>query len=158
MKVYRLKHKQYKGDVVLGLPPTYCKKIGEKKVNELFANMKPWKHAIPYYKKSKFAFVSVDALNSFLFLTNTLTSEEYNSICDNFYVEELEINTWSTGLSKYLCTYFDDEVEEGTLVNHTIDEVRNWTVTFVYQDAVPKEDIKMIKETYYKGVKTYYNS
>ena len=91
-----------------------------------------------------------------MFLSNTLTSEEYNSICDNFYIEELEINTWSTGLSKLLCTYFDDEVEEGTLVNRTIDEVKNWTVTFVYQDAVPKEDIKFVKETYYKGVKTYY--
>ena len=156
MKVFRLRHKQYKGDVIFGLPPTYCKKVGEKKINELLRNIKPWKHAIPYYKKSKFAFVSVDALNSFLFLSNELTSEEYSSICDNFYIEELEINIWSAGLSKFLCTYFDDEVEEGTLVNRTIDEVRNWTVKFVYQDAVPKEDIKFVKETYYKGVKTYY--
>jgi len=156
MKVFRLRHKQYKGDVIFGLPPTYCKKVGEKKINELLGSIKPWKHAIPYYKKSKFAFVSAGALNSFLFLSNTLTSEEYNSICDNFYIEELEINIWSAGLSKLLCTYFDDEVEEGTLVNHTIDEVRNWTVKFVYQDAVPKEDIKFVKEAYYKGVKTYY--
>ena len=156
MRVYRLRHKQYKGDVVFGLPPTYCKKVGEKKINELLGSIKPWKHAIPYYKKSKFAFISADALVTFLFSISTLTSEEYNSICDNFYIEELDINTWSTGLSKLLCTYFDDEVEEGTLENHTIDEVRNWTVKFVYQDAVPKEDIKFVKETYYKGVKTYY--
>ena len=156
MRVYRLRHKQYKGDVVFGMPPTYCKKIGEKKINELFSNMKPWKHAIPYYKKSKFAFISADALVTFLFSRNTLTSEEYKDICDNYFVESFELTTWSAGLSKFLCTYFDDEVEQDTLNNYTIDEVRNWTVKFIYQDLVPKEDIKFIKESYYKTVKTYY--
>lgn len=156
MRVYRLRHKQYKGDVVFGMPPTYCKKIGEKKINELFSNMKPWKHAIPYYKKSKFAFISADALVTFLFSTNTLTSEEYKDICDNYFVESFELTTWSSGLSKFLCTYFDDEVEQDTLNNYTIDEVRNWTVKFIYQDLVPKEDIKFVKESYYKTVKTYY--
>lgn len=156
MRVYRLRHKQYKGDVVFGMPPTYCKKIGEKKINELFSNMKPWKHAIPYYKKSKFAFISADALVTFLFSTNTLTSEEYKDICDNYFVESFELTTWSTGLSKFLCTYFDDEVEQDTLNNYTIDEVRNWIVKFIYQDLVPKEDIKFVKESYYKTVKTYY--
>ena len=156
MRVYRLRHKQYKGDVVFGMPPTYCKKIGEKKINELFSNMKPWKHAIPYYKKSKFAFISADALVTFLFSRNTLTSEEYKDICDNYFVESFELTTWSTGLSKFLCTYFDDEVEQDTLNNYTIDEVRNWTVKFIYQDLVPKEDIKFVKESYYKTVKTYY--
>lgn len=156
MRVYRLRHKQYKGDVVFGMPPTYCKKIGEKKINELFSNMKPWKHAIPYYKKSKFAFISADALVTFLFSTNTLTSEEYKDICNNYFVESFEVTTWSSGLSKFLCTYFDDEVEQDTLNNYTIDEVRNWTVKFIYQDLVPKEDIKFVKESYYKTVKTYY--
>lgn len=156
MRVYRLRHKQYKGDVVFGMPPTYCKKIGEKKINELFSNMKPWKHAIPYYKKSKFAFISADALVTFLFSANTLTSEEYKDICDNYFVESFEITTWSSGLSKFLCTYFDDEVEQDTLNNYTIDEVRNWTVKFIYQDLVPKEDIKFVKESYYKTIKTYY--
>lgn len=156
MRVYRLRHKQYKGDVVFGMPPTYCKKIGEKKINELFSNMKPWKHAIPYYKKSKFAFISADALVTFLFSTNALTSEEYKDICDNYFVESFELTTWSAGLSKFLCTYFDDEVEQDTLNNYTIDEVKNWTVKFIYQDLVPKEDIKFVKESYYKTVKTYY--
>ena len=156
MRVYRLRHKQYKGDVVFGMPPTYCKKIGEKKINELFSNMKPWKHAIPYYKKSKFAFISADALVTFLFSRNTLTSEEYKDICDNYFVESFEVTTWSSGLSKFLCTYFDDEVEQDTLNNYTIDEVRNWTVKFIYQDLVPKDDIKFVKESYYKTVKTYY--
>lgn len=156
MRVYRLRHKQYKGDVVFGMPPTYCKKIGEKKINELFSNMKPWKHAIPYYKKSKFAFISADALVTFLFSRNTLTSEEYKDICDNYFVESFEVTTWSSGLSKFLCTYFDDEVEQDTLNNYTINEVRNWTVKFIYQDLVPKEDIKFVKESYYKTVKTYY--
>lgn len=156
MRVYRLRHKQYKGDVVFGMPQTYCKKPGEQKVNELFSSMKPWKHAIPYYKKSKFAFISADALVTFLFSANTLTSEEYKDICDNYFIESFELTTWSSGLSKFLCTYFDDEVELDTLNNYTIDEVRNWTVKFIYQDLVPKEDIKFVKESYYKTVKTYY--
>ena len=159
MRVYRLRHKQYKGDVVFGMPPTYCKKIGEKKVNSLFSEMKPWKHAIPYYKNSKFAFVSFDALVTFLYWNSKITDEEeLNSICDNYFVESFEITTWSSGLSKFLCTYFDDEVEQDTLNNYTIDEVRNWTVKFIYQDLVPKEDIKFVKESYYKTVKTYYNN
>ena len=42
-------------------------------------------------------------------------------ICDNYFVESFEITTWSSGLSKFLCTYFDDEVEQDTLNNYTIE-------------------------------------
>ena len=87
---------------------------------------------------------------------DAIINEEYKDICDNYFVESFELTTWSTGLSKFLCTYFDDEVEQDTLNNYTIDEVRNWTVKFIYQDLVPKEDIKFVKESYYKTVKTYY--
>ena len=67
MKVYRLVHKDYNGEVVFGLPFPYNNSDGEKKINLLFSKMKPWKHCIPYYKDSKFAFVSLNAINSFLF-------------------------------------------------------------------------------------------
>lgn len=157
MRVYRLRHKQYKGDVVFGMPPTYCKKIGEKKVNSLFSEMKPWKHAIPYYKNSKFAFVSFDALVTFLYWNSKITDEEeLNSICDNYFVESFEVTTWSSGLSKFLCTFFDNEIEQDTLEVLDLKTVLGWTIKVIHQDAVPKESIKHCKESYYKTVKTYY--
>ena len=157
MRVFRLRHKQYKGDVVFGMPPTYCKKIGEKKINELFADMKPWKQAIPYYNKSKFAFVSSDALMTFLFGNfDDYIGDEFNSICNNYYIESFELTTWSAGLSKFLCTYFDDEIEEDTLETYTIDNIKNWDYKYIFQDSVPKEEIQFIKNSYYLKVKTYY--
>lgn len=157
MKVFRLRHKQYKGDVVFGMPPTYCKKIGEIKINKMFSDMKPWKHAIPYWAKSKFAFVSSNALMTFLFGNfDDYTEDEFNSICDNYYIESFELTTWSTGLSKFLCTYFDDEIEENTLETYTIDDIKNWDYKYIFQDSVPKEDIQFIKNSYYLKVKTYY--
>ena len=87
MKVYRLVHKDYNGEVVFGLPFPYNNSDGEKKINLLFSKMKPWKHCIPYYKNSKFAFVSLDAINSFLFYNkNDLTEQEFNDINDNFFI------------------------------------------------------------------------
>ena len=61
MRVYRLIHKYYTGEVVFGIPPSYCNDE-EQPINKLFANIKPWKHCIPYYKTSKFAFISSNAL------------------------------------------------------------------------------------------------
>ena len=157
MRVYRLRHKQYKGDVVLGMPPTYCKKVGEIKINEMFSDMKPWKHAIPYWVKSKFAFVSSDALMTFLFGNfDDYIGDEFNSICNNYYIESFELTTWSAGLSKFLCTYFDDEIEEDTLETYTIDDIKNWNYKYIFQDSVPKEEIQFIKNSYYLKVKTYY--
>ena len=157
MRVYRLRHKQYKGDVVLGMPPTYCKKAGEIKINEMFSDMKPWKHAIPYWVKSKFAFVSSDALMTFLFGNfDDYIGDEFNSICNNYYIESFELTTWSAGLSKFLCTYFDDEIEEDTLETYTIDNIKNWDYKYIFQDSVPKEEIQFIKNSYYLKVKTYY--
>jgi hypothetical protein len=158
MKVFRLRHKQYKGDIIFGMPPTYCKKIGEKKIHSMLLELKPWKYAIPYYNKSKFAFISSDALLTFLFgnFNNEYSEEEFKSICDNYFVESFELNVWSSGLSKLLCTYFDDEIENDEINTYSIEEIRAWTYTYVYQDAVPKEDIKYCKDTYYSKVKTYY--
>ena len=41
MRVYRLRHKQYKGDVVFGMPPTYCKKIGDIQINNNYNGFYP---------------------------------------------------------------------------------------------------------------------
>lgn len=156
MKVFRLRHKQYKGDVVFGLPSPYNTTVGEKKINELFSKMKPWTHAVPYYKKSKFSFVSSNAILTFLNNISKLTEEEFNDIDNNFYVEIYDVETWSSGLSKFLCTYFDDEIIPDTYDTITIKELLGWTYKIIYQDPVPKSDINLSKTSYYSTVKTYY--
>lgn len=155
MKVFRLRHKKYKGDVVFGLPSPYNESVGEKKINELFSKMKPWTHAVPYYKKSKFSFVSSNAILTFL-NNGKFTEEELNDVNNSFYVEIYEVEIWSAGLSKFLCTYFDDEIIPDTYDTITIKELINWTYKTVYQDPVPKADINLSKTSYYSDVKLYY--
>ena len=157
MKVYRLVHKDYLGDVIFGLPFPYNQLEGEKKVNYLFNKMKPWKHCIPYYKNSKFAFISLDALISFLYINGNLTEQETTDIENNFYVYSFDLTTWSSGLSKFLCTYFDDEInEEIKSENLELKDLKGCTIKFIKQDPVPEDDIKLTKEEYYSNIKTYY--
>ena len=158
MKVYRLRHKDYEGEVVFGLPYPYNQFEGEKKINYLFSKYKPWKHCIPYYKDCKFAFISLDALMSFLY-NSDITEQELNDIENNFYIESFELKSWSSGLSKFLCTYFEDEIDisEHLIVTLNIKDLRGYNFNYIKQDPIPKEDIKLIKESYYHNIKTYYN-
>ena len=93
---------------------------------------------------------------TFLNQNSKLTEEELADINDKFYIEIFEVEVWSAGLSKFLCTYFDDEVIDDTNDTIDIDTIKNWTYKFIYQDPVPKEDISMVKTSYYSNVKTYY--
>ena len=157
MKVYRLVHKDYKGEIVFGLPFPYNQLEGEKKINYLFSKFKPWKQCIPYYKNCKFAFVSLDALMSFLLYYSYENEQEYNDIENNFYVESFEVTSWSSGLSNFLCTYFDDEInDEYEVEKIELRDLRGHQIKYVKQDPVPDEDIKLVKEQYYQNIKTYY--
>ena len=158
MKVYRIIHKNYEGDVVFGLPYPYNESLSEKKINLLFGNMEPWTQSIPYYSKSKFAFISLDALLTFLMFENNFNNEEYEDFLNNFIIESFELNTWSSGLSKFLCTYFDDEVEEGTNEIIDINNLIDSTFKFIYQNPIPDFEIDFCKESYYKNVKTFYKN
>lgn len=154
MRIYRLKHKDYNGELTFGLPFPYNQLEGEKKVNELFSKMKPWKHCIPYYRNSKFAFVSLDALVTFL-KNGNLTEQERQEINDNFYIKTFNATTWSSGLSKFMCTYFDDEIDSLIEVMH-IEDILNTEVNEVIQNMVPISDIRQTKDDYYSNIKTYY--
>lgn len=156
MKVYRLVHKDYNGEVVFGLPYPYNQFAGEKKINLLFSKNKPWNQCIPYYKNSKFAFVSLDSLLTFLF-KNEPTKEELIDIENNFYIDSFDLSTWSSGLSNFLCTYFDDEVNEETLERYGIKDFENIEYNYIWQDPIAENDIKLTKEEYYSNIKTYYN-
>ena len=159
MKVYRLVHKDYKGEVVFGLPFPYNQLDGEKKMNYLFSKMKPWKHCIPYYEGDKFGFISINALVSFLYWDGNLTEQECKDIENNFYVESYEVSSRCPGLSKFLCSYCEDEIDttEFPIEKLSLKELSGYTIKYIKQDPVPANDIKLIKEKYYQNIKTYYN-
>ena len=157
MKVYRLIHKDYKGEVVFGLPFPYNQLDGEKKINYLFSKMKPWKHCIPYYEGDKFGFTSINALVSFLYWDGNLTEQECKDIENNFYVELYEVSSRCSGLSKFLCTFCEDEIDTAELIEKlNLKELSGYTIKYIKQDPVPADDIKLVKEKYYKDIKTYY--
>lgn len=157
MKVYRLIHKDYKGEVVFGLPFPYNQLDGEKKINYLFSKMKPWKHCIPYYEGDKFGFTSINALVSFLYWDGNLTEQECKDIENNFYVELYEVSSRCSGLSKFLCTFCEDEIDTAELIEKlNLKELSGYTIKYIKQDPVPIDDIKIVKEKYYKDIKTYY--
>ena len=157
MKVYKLVHNKYKGEIVFGLPQPYNKSLSEIYINNLFKDMKPWKQCIPYYKNSYFTFLSLDALMSFLFNNHKLEEDLFEDFCNKFYIESFEISTWSSGLSKFLCTYFNDEInKDGEKQKYNIGDIMNYTYKIVIQDFIPKYDISLCKEQYYKNVKTFY--
>lgn len=158
MKVYRLKHNNYSGEIIFGLPEEYCKTEGEQFINKLVKNMKPWTHAIPYYNKCKFGFISLNALMTFLFHNTDITHECYYDIMENFSIESYELHTWSSGLSKFMCTYFDDEINEDTYEEVDMKLLEEEPYNIIWQDPVPKPDISFCKESYYSKVKTYYNN
>lgn len=161
MRVFKLKHKKYTGDLVFGLPSPYNESPGEKYINELFSNMKPWNHCIPYYKNSHFAFTSINALCTFLFdkFDANIPEDVLTDIDNKFYVQSFDLTVWSSGLSKFLCTYFDDEVESTEDIEeqrYDIKTVKGFTYKYIKQDPVYEGDIASCKEQYYKNVKTFY--
>jgi len=160
MKVYKIVNNDFDGEPVFGLPYPFNETNGEKKLNQLFGTIKPWTHCIPYYKKSKFAFISKNALLTFLFGNKNieLTYEDIKELMlAGWKVISFELNTWSDGLSKFMCTYFNDEIADSEIETYTFDELFNIKYDKVTQDNVPKSDIRDIKEKYYNDVKTYYD-
>ena len=160
MKAYRIVNNEYDGEVVFGIPYPFNQINAEKKLIQIFEKMKPWNQCVPYYKKSHFAFVSKNALLTFLF-SNRDIEFSYEDLKEldlaGWKIESFELTTWSCGLSKFLCTYFDEEVLEDTFETHLFSELYNNSYSIVLQDNVPKSDIRNIKEKYYNDVKTYYD-
>ena len=121
--------------------------------------MKPWKHCIPYYKGDKFGFTSINALVSFLYWDGNLTEQECKDIENNFYVESFRVSSRCSGLSKFLCSYCEDEIDtsEFPIEKLSLKELSGYTIKYIKQDPVPIDDIKIVKEKYYQNIKTYYN-
>jgi hypothetical protein len=159
MKAYRIVNNDYDGEIVFGLVYPFNQTNAEKKLIQLFEKMKPWNHCIPYYKKSHFAFVSKNALLTFLFSNKDiqLNIEDIKELdLAGWKIESFELTTWSNGLSKFMCTYFNDEVVEDTIESYTFDELYNISYSNVIQDNVPKFAINEIKAKYYTDIETHY--
>ena len=156
MRVYKLIRKDYNKDVIFGLPYPFNTTSGEQKLNKLLSKIKPWKYCIPFYNGDEFAFISSDALLSFLQLDSNLTEEELNDISNNLYIKSFEVSTWCSGLSKILCSYSPDDIKEGTEKEYQIKDIIGWEFKFIYQDKVPSEDVQMTKERFYNNIQTFY--
>ena len=62
------------------------------------------------------------------------------------------------GLSKFLCTYCEDEIDTAELIEKlSLKELSGYTIKYIKQDPVPVDDIKLVKDKYYQNIKTYYN-
>lgn len=161
MRAYKIVNSDYPNEIVFGMPYPFNQTNGEKKLIQLFSNMKPWTQCVPYFKNSKFAFVSKDALMSFLF-NNKNVNLTYDDIKEldlaGWKIKSFELTTWSAGLSNFMCTYFDDEIVDNSFETYTFDELYNNCNNYnkVYQNNVPKFAINDIKNKYYNNIKTYY--
>jgi hypothetical protein len=160
MRVYKLVRKDYSGEEVFGYPNSEIINFNtniNSVLNKKFETIKPWTHCIPYYKNSHFAFLSLSALNTFLFEDDyDFSEDELYELNEYFEIKSFELSIWSAGLSKFLCTYFNDEVIEGTEITYSIKDISEMSYDYVYQDDVPKGEITEIKNKYYNGVITYY--
>ena len=157
MKIFRITRKNYDGEVMFGIPEEICND-GDRKINSYLSEICPYTQCVPYYNNAKFGFISMNALCTFLFgrKKNLLSDEELDEINENYIVKTYEIDTWTRGLSKFMCTYFDDEIVEGPLDSYAIKELNSQTFKYIFQTDVPKEDIEMSKEQFYSNVKFHY--
>lgn len=120
------------------------------------AKIRPYNQAVPYYKNTKFAFISFNAFKYFLFEVCQLTYDDLIELEKLGYkVINEELECYSRGLSKILCTHFDNEIVElkTELLSELFDNADSMKYDTIYQPILPKEIIKECKDQFYKNVK-----
>ena len=126
------------------------------KLKKGLARIKPFEQVVPYYKNSKFAFISFNAFKYFLF---GLCDFSYEDLIElerlGYKVIDEDLSCYSRGLSKLICTYFDDEVVElkTELLSKLFENADSMKYDTIYQPILPKEIIKECKDQFYKNVK-----
>lgn len=114
MKIIKLKLKNYDYDLHFGLPEDHKELECEKKLHYGFTKIKPWLYCIPYYEDSSVAFVSKDAILTFLYDVCKLTKEEIKELNEiGYYLEYYKTPIVDTGFSKLICTFKLDEINKG---------------------------------------------
>lgn len=126
------------------------------KLNKGVAKVRPYNHAVPYYVKSKFAFISFNAFKHFLFNVCEFSFEDLTELEKlGFKVIKQDLECYSRGLSKLFCTYFDDEVVElkEVLLSELFENADSCDYRNINQPGIQKELIKECKDQYYKNIK-----
>jgi len=154
MKTYRLENEMF-DEIMFGVD-NFINDETLQRLNTGLSKIKPYTHCVPYYNKAKFSFVSLDALKYFLFGICKFSFEDVQKLKQlGFYVLELDLGVYSTGLSKIFCTFFDDEIVEQLKCDLTELFTNADSIKYneINQPYVPKESIKHCKNAYYKNVK-----
>lgn len=89
--------------------------LSESVVDKLYKGIKrltpPQKECIPFFKGNKFAFVNLNALKYFLFGLCELGYEDIDELkLVGYNILKLDVDCYTSGLSKTLCTFELDEV------------------------------------------------
>lgn len=155
MITYRLIYDEVE-EIVFGIANPDKNKSLEK-LKKGIKSICPYKEVVAHYKNDKFAFQSFNAFKYFLF---GLCKLDLNDIKEleklGFRVTVQELRVYMRGLSKILCTYFDDEVVEPinlVLLSELFENADSMDYIEVERPPVPKEFIKDCKDQYYKNVK-----
>ena len=125
------------------------------KLKKGLARIKPFEQVVPYYKNSKFAFISFNAFKYFLF---GLCDFSYEDLIElerlGYKVIDEDLSCYSRGLSKLICTYFDDEVVElkTELLSKLFENADLKDYKVVTLDVGPDKFIKECRNQFYRSV------
>lgn len=157
MKIIKLKLKDYDEDIHFGLPNEHKTSNVEKKLNRGLALVKPWLYCIPYYDDSSVAFLSKDAILTFLYDICEFEKEEIIELNNiGYYIEYYKVSLVDTGFSKIICTFKMDEVKDGPKQDSILKYARkqNFKHLSFFENVINTKDSNRIKNTYYNNIKS----
>lgn len=159
MKLFKLTLSNYDKDLHFGLPKELVHNSYDTKINLGLSKIKPWLYGIPYYNDSKIAFVSKDALFTFLFNICEFTKDDIDELENlGYYIEQINTPIIDTGFSKIICSYKEDEMENSPSKLSLKNISKNIDYHFVpfFANVLESKDVQRIKSKYYKNVKTFF--
>ena len=159
MKTYQLKNDEI-DEIIFGVN-NFINTETLNKLNNGLSKIKPYTHCVPYYPKSKFSFISLNAFKYFLFDLCKFDIEDIKNLKTlGFYINEIDLGVYSTGLSKIFCTFFDDEIVELLKFDLELFFANADSLKYrkINQPPVSTESIKFCKNKYYKNIDFKYNN
>lgn len=128
--------------------------LSEEVTEKLYRGIKrltpPQKECVPFFKGSKFAFVNLNALKYFLF---GLCEMEYEDIDElklvGYNILKINVDCYTSGLSKTLCTFGLDEVISTEVYSHNslLNNISYYTPS---SNKINKATSDMSYQQYYK--------
>lgn len=155
MRAFRLICDTEDNDIIFGID-NFSNNAVLKKLNNGLSKIRPYEQLVPFYKNSKFAFSSLESFKFFLFHLCKFSFFDLIELEDlGFAFIDEDLEGYAKGLSKILCTYFDDEVnnfkKESLTDFFATADSREYEIIKI--GPYPKEDIKACKAQFYQNVK-----